>query len=773
MMGILHRRLAAALVIAGPLIAPLALAGGFNVRAVGGTTFQGAQTQVGVFLDNDVAGIQGWSYGLCHDPARLTVVSAQTGADTDGILGGADLFYDEIDLYPGGVTRAVIICSSCATTLPIGDDWRDLVATYDAAALDPGKPNEVVTPVRPCHQELGTPATRAVYVIGGLSNLATLVPGQVTIQKEGAKFDVRVGDHEVGEGQTVAADIFIDTNVTGVQAWSYGVCHDPARLVAIDADTGADTATVQGGAAPWFEEIDILAGGVTHAVIICSGCSETLPPGDGWKDLLVTYRAENLAPADPDTVVTPVTPCHEALGSPPTRAVYVINGRSFPAGLVSGDITIRREPRLFQFRAGAEVVTEGETMVLPVSIDSDVVGVQGWSYGLCHDPARLVAQSAVAGADTATVYGGSPPWFEEIDILAGGVTHAVIICSDCPVTLPTGLDFEDLLVTYRAADLGPADPDPVVTPVSPCHEALGDPLVRAVYTKGGLSYLAGLVPGSVTIQKRQLGFRYFGADENLLQIRPATGEEALVLDVPVFLGEDRDPGADPSRVQALSAGLEYPGDRLEVIEVLPGAALAAVNGGSGPDFFHAGILADCFHGEAVVSMGAPFDVILPAPDHTPDTEILLVKMGAVAPFYQGIAAPVTVSLPFTDACDSPPVRNVVVVGGRSRPPLTEPIEITVVPVVQVPFVRGDANIDGRVDIADPIWILNELYQSGPVASCRAAKDANADRRVDSSDAVYLINYQFLDGAPPPAPFPACGVYPEQVLEDCEAFSQCP
>ena len=74
-----------------------------------------------------------------------------------------------------------------------------------------------------------------------------------------------------------------------------------------------------------------------------------------------------------------------------------------------------------------------------------------------------------------------------------------------------------------------------------------------------------------------------------------------------------------------------------------------------------------------------------------------------------------------------------------------------------PFVRGDANDDGEVDIADPVFILNQLFLGGPPANCETATDANDDGLRDLSDAIYLLGHQFLGGSSPPAPFPACGL----------------
>ena len=51
----------------------------------------------------------------------------------------------------------------------------------------------------------------------------------------------------------------------------------------------------------------------------------------------------------------------------------------------------------------------------------------------------------------------------------------------------------------------------------------------------------------------------------------------------------------------------------------------------------------------------------------------------------------------------------------------------------------------------------------------AACDANGDGMTDSSDAIYIFNYRFLDGPPPPAPFPGCDF---SEGEDCDSYESC-
>ncbi|MFN0060377.1 MAG: hypothetical protein ACKVX7_18125 [Planctomycetota bacterium] len=66
------------------------------------------------------------------------------------------------------------------------------------------------------------------------------------------------------------------------------------------------------------------------------------------------------------------------------------------------------------------------------------------------------------------------------------------------------------------------------------------------------------------------------------------------------------------------------------------------------------------------------------------------------------------------------------------------------------FRRGDANLDGATDIADPIRVLDVLF-GGAVSACDRALDANDDENVDISDAITLLSAIFQGLAPLPPP----------------------
>ncbi len=69
------------------------------------------------------------------------------------------------------------------------------------------------------------------------------------------------------------------------------------------------------------------------------------------------------------------------------------------------------------------------------------------------------------------------------------------------------------------------------------------------------------------------------------------------------------------------------------------------------------------------------------------------------------------------------------------------------------FIRGDANSDDRVNLSDPISILDHLFRGGPQPRCLDAADADDSGRLDLSDPISLLQRLFQGAIPLPAPGP--------------------
>ncbi len=94
------------------------------------------------------------------------------------------------------------------------------------------------------------------------------------------------------------------------------------------------------------------------------------------------------------------------------------------------------------------------------------------------------------------------------------------------------------------------------------------------------------------------------------------------------------------------------------------------------------------------------------------------------------------------------------------------VELVVVPLGSVAFLRGDSNQDSGVDLGDPIFFFRWLFQGGSAPSCRDAADANGDRRLDLADAIWLVRFLFQGFTAPPAPYPVCRPHPLEL--DCSS-----
>ena len=69
-------------------------------------------------------------------------------------------------------------------------------------------------------------------------------------------------------------------------------------------------------------------------------------------------------------------------------------------------------------------------------------------------------------------------------------------------------------------------------------------------------------------------------------------------------------------------------------------------------------------------------------------------------------------------------------------------------VAPAPYLSGDADNSGVVNISDAVFLINYVFNGGPAPNPLAAGDADCSGTVTISDAVYLINYIFSGGPAP-------------------------
>lgn len=94
------------------------------------------------------------------------------------------------------------------------------------------------------------------------------------------------------------------------------------------------------------------------------------------------------------------------------------------------------------------------------------------------------------------------------------------------------------------------------------------------------------------------------------------------------------------------------------------------------------------------------------------------------------------------------------------------------PPTDFPFIRGDANSDGSVNLGDWVAVLTFLFGGG-TAPCLDAYDTNDDGAVNVGDAIFGLTYQFGGGLPIPEPFFLCGFDPTPDPLGCLNPTSCP
>ena len=87
------------------------------------------------------------------------------------------------------------------------------------------------------------------------------------------------------------------------------------------------------------------------------------------------------------------------------------------------------------------------------------------------------------------------------------------------------------------------------------------------------------------------------------------------------------------------------------------------------------------------------------------------------------------------------------------------------------FIRGDANVDGTIDLADGAAIIF-FFGGNYDPPCFDALDVNDDGAIDVGDLLTLYMFLFDLGTRPAPPFPNCGIDPSMDEIGC-GFYPCP
>jgi hypothetical protein len=137
----------------------------------------------------------------------------------------------------------------------------------------------------------------------------------------------------------------------------------------------------------------------------------------------------------------------------------------------------------------------------------------------------------------------------------------------------------------------------------------------------------------------------------------------------------------------------------------------------------------------------------------PYTDTLIAK-GGTPPYFWSGTLPYNLTLDSLTGiisgvpADTGTLTYSVLVKDSSSPQKNNTKTLTLKVNSGTPFIRGDANGDSKVTVADVVNMINYLYKGGPAPSPLEKADTNCDGSVNVADVIYLINYLFKGGPPP-------------------------
>lgn len=422
----------------------------------------------------------------------------------------------------------------------------------------------------------------------------------------------------------------------------------------------------------------------------------------------------------------------------------------------------------YVFDMGSAAGVTGSTVNAGATFTNNGTFVSGWSYGICTADETVAVAVAVFGEETNTINGGAMPGFQSLNIQIGGWTQGVVIDLFGANPIPPGG-----VVFMASANYDLIGAPGTTTALDFCG-TLGPVAVTVVVVVNGLSLVPTASSGNLTILTDPcdlpLEFAFIAPTAGPINYPATAGNGGVAFSADFSLHETTPyPAGVPcgAETQGFSMGVSHDPTLMTVTAAASAGSVAALNGGGGPAFETAGILANGWTIGIVYSLQPPVSTIVFA---TPQPVVTADYVGAGA--LVGVAGPTSTPLNWDSTLGAVPVANVVVVGGGSVGADFNDGSVTFNGTTTNPFVGGDCNGDGIINIADIIWALSELFSGGPTRNCPIACDANGDGSYGIADPIYIANYVFLLG-PPPAGNPTCGTVPGQTPEDCDPQAACP
>ena len=557
---------------------------------------------------------------------------------------------------------------------------------------------------------------RITPMIGACALIAfTLATASVAAQQN-PDYVYSSPDHVVAPTATFNSSVLLDSsNGADLAGFSFSLCFDPAVIFFDGAQVGPTVAAVNGGSGPDFSSFQLGTDHYTYsAVVSLFGPGDVIPVGSATELTLATFTVVGTSGSS-----TPLTFC--AAGSPPILPVVVANGTStsITPTLQDGSVTIAANLGTFSLDLPA-TATMGNTFDAIVAVDT-TAPLDGVRLGLSHDPTQVLPIAVDASAALLATNGGQGPDQLLVELFPGigpGVTVDLLVDTAGVETISVGLT-DLFIVEYDATFLPQA--------CAPAEFAFtGELGVPLELTTAGAATPAAGTGGSLSIAPVPLPTPSGGVGLDVGNVFVSPGG---IAEVPVTIDTD-------VAVQGFSFGVEHNDPQATLLAIEPGNLLATIGCGEGPAYF-----------EATIPAPNSFGVVVCVIDFDPTASGNVLPAGAGSEIarmvYQTSPAGAPMSIDLVSGVGNPPVAMEVTSDFQS-----------VLPVITsglvssgAAFIRGECNLDGSVDIADAIRLLNELFPTSPAGplGCLDACDTNDDGDLNIADAVNLLTALFGGG----------------------------
>jgi hypothetical protein len=558
------------------------------------------------------------------------------------------------------------------------------------------------------------------------------------------------------------------TSADPVEGFVVAICVDPMLLAM--TDIGPGPATTAAGAELVVPEL-VMGGGTLGVVVdaVAPFDGQTIPaPGGTIGTITVMPTMVVMAPTP-----TVLDFCDGVLNNPPLDNIIVVGGLSIGAGqgLMLNDLQIVIDPPPPDELTieGGDIPSGGEgcTRIL---LNNSSGPVQGFVLAICNDPGLNLEDINIDGTVTDAV--GAEFVVPNIVGANVGGTLGVVLDFQFPFdgqTIPVGPANHIANYCYSCVN-EPVDPEPeLCLPVFFCDGVLGSPPLDNVIVVAGLSLNPGQTNGEMCCQPAPLEDTKFfcGAQDEFGNIVDIEGGEGDIVSVCFFWCDPTDNLAGFQLAVCFDCGLNF----IEGTFSVEGSILDEV----GAEFVNHNVDNDPNDGDGCEFVaGILLDALPPFEGQTVPQTATPLLIGCIDAEIKGGTCGQNLLIEFCDGINGAgnvPINNIVVRGTESIQNFeTNPCRVNVIPLPE--FIRGDCNFDEKLDLADAATVLAQQFDDFLVP-CEDACDANDDGKINLADSVFILNYLFKFGPEPPAPFPDPGLDPTDDELTCDVPGDCP